>query len=85
MKPNRMYLVVMRTNLDELPILLTASHQRAFGKARSITEKELDESANVMEVDHAGRITSAVITFLDGVPSRLTLVRDWDDEERTVA
>ena len=77
------YVTVVRTNLDELPILSTPVHQRAYGKARSVTDKEIDEAAEVMGVDHAGRVCTAVIVFEDERPIRVDIVKDlmFGDEQ----
>jgi hypothetical protein len=80
-KKSRMFLVVVRTNLDELPILLTDNRRAAMSKARNVTDADADLSADLMGVDAAGRIVSAIITFVNGAPKKLDLVRDWDEEK----
>ncbi len=84
-KKNRMYLVVLRTNLDELPILLTADRKMAVQKAKNTTDEEANEAADIMGVDCAGRIVMAIITFVDGIPKRLDLIKDWEEDEKEAA
>ena len=84
-KPVKTYLVVLRTNLDELPICITADRRYARKRASSISDEEASKSAKVMGVDHAGRVVSAIITFTNGEPTKLDLVKDWDDEEEKQA
>lgn len=76
-----MYLVLVRTNLDEIPILLTGSHQRAYGKAYSVKQGEIDEAFDLMGVDGAGLISTAVIRFQDGKPKYIRNVKDLSGQE----
>lgn len=80
MAKRTMYLVVVRTNLDELPILLTGSHKRAYNKAANVTEGEIKNSADEIGIDYAGLIASAVIEFKGGVPQGIDNVRDFGEE-----
>lgn len=70
------YLVVCRTNLDELPLLLTPDRRAAFRYAKAVPEADIDKSALLMGVDFAGRVNIAVIHFRNGQPKRLELVAD---------
>lgn len=72
------YLVVCRTNLDELPMLLTPDRKAAHRFAKTATDKDIDAAAKTMEVDNAGRVCMAVIWFRNGLPKRVTIVRNLE-------
>lgn len=76
------YLVVARTNLDEIPIELCPTLEHAYTVATSVTEEEIYRIAGgVMGVDQAGICSIAVIVFLAGKPIHLEKVREWDVQE----
>lgn len=62
-----MYLVVVRTAWDELPILLTGNRKLAFEKMESVSLSEIETARMVMQADHCELHFAAVITFKDGV------------------
>jgi hypothetical protein len=70
------YLVVCRTNLDELPLLVTPDRKLAHRYAKNVPEQDMDAAAEVMGVDRAGRVCIAVIWFRAGRPKRCSIVKD---------
>lgn len=80
-KPVYSYLVVVRTNLDELPILLTSDRSEAIRKANKVTDRDAERSAEMMGVDSAGRINIAIIAFRNGKPTSIELIKDWENED----
>lgn len=68
-----LYNVVVRTNLDELPILITASRPQAKRVIANLDEKQIDEAAALMGVDSAGLVNAAIITYRAGRPIKLSL------------
>lgn len=81
-KPSKHFLAVIRTNLDELPIGLFANKRSAMAACRNCTEEQADKLARLMLVDYAGRINTAIITFIDGKPSKLEPMDDWDESRK---
>jgi hypothetical protein len=71
------YLVVVRTNLDELPILLTPDRKTANITAMTVTNEHANHAAKLMQVDYAGRCCSAIISFRNGKPYRIRIMKDW--------
>ena len=81
-----MYLVIVRTNLDDLPILLTDDRAKAMAKANRVGVKEIDKATKFMAVDEAGLINTAIITFVNGKPKAIELIKDaWTDTKGEAA
>ena len=74
------YLVVLRTNLDELPLGLFGTRVDAMKCVRTVTQDEANKAAAFMGVDCAGRINLALIEFTGTQPTGMEIVADWDDE-----
>lgn len=63
------FLVLGRTNLDDVPLALFASRAAASRFANKATTEGVHELAvNVMGVDHAGIINVGVVEFRKGRP-----------------
>lgn len=76
------WLAVVRTNLDELPIMVTTDQALARKTCKAITHDEIDKLAEMIGVDCAGRICAAIISFdKSGKPIEIENVRDFDDDE----
>lgn len=74
------YLVVARTNLDEIPIQLCQTYHDAKAACDTVTEKEIYRIANkIMGVDDAGLCSIAIIVFLGGKPIDLEIVKHGDN------
>ena len=81
----RSYLVVVRTTMDELPILLTKVHQQAYAKTRTLTLDEVRKAADLMGVDYASLCNVSVVVFKDGIPVDMNIVREIHEDELPVA
>jgi hypothetical protein len=76
------YLAVLRTNLDELPLLLTDDRKSAERECLTMDKATREKSAKLMGVDLAGVVCSAIITFgANGRPKKLTIVADIEEQE----
>lgn len=64
----KMYLAIIRTNLDDLPLFLTNSYSKAKLAAFNVTEEQIEHCKSVMLVDASEVVCKAVVTFVDGVP-----------------
>lgn len=80
--PQRMFLAVLRTNLDELPIGIFATRKEARVACWLMTSSRADKLAKLMRVDYAGRVCNAIIEFVNGVPKKLEIVDDWYEHKR---
>ena len=70
-----MYLVIARTNLDDLPISLHKTEGEAKTAAESLTEEQIDHATKLMQVDAAGFAAVGYVKFnSSGELIRLTLV-----------
>lgn len=76
----RMWLVVVRTNLDELPAGLYCNRRSALARAKSITQKQINDLARLMRVDNAGFVCCALIEFKGTKAVNMEIVRDLDDD-----
>ena len=77
-KSGRMFLVVCRTTLDELPLGITPSRSRALTIAVHSKIPMIDKAAELMGVDKASPVCNAIITFHDGKPVTCDIVAEWD-------
>lgn len=73
-KGKAMYSLVVRTNLDELPIGLYGRRSNALRAAVTLTRERIREAAEFMDVDDAGLVVSAIIEYRDGLPVKLDLL-----------
>jgi hypothetical protein len=77
-----MFLVVARTNLDEIPLAIVPSRNRAVLAAQAATEEDVRKiGRNVMGVDDAAIVCVAIIQFAAGIPVSCDIVRDWEEPE----
>ncbi len=72
-KPVLRFLVVVRTNLDELPIRLCKTEVEAEKVILNLGIFEVRKAADLMQVDYAGLVTACVIAFVDGEPMAMFL------------
>lgn len=85
-KPNRVtpaqwptqYMVLWRTNLDDVPLLVTPDRKAARAYARTVTEKDVKKAHSVMGIDICGACSVAILAFRNGVPYRLSIVKQFD-------
>lgn len=68
------YLVLWRTNLDDVPLLLTPDRRAATAYAKSPPQEDIDRAHEVMGIDHCGDCNTAIVTFRRGRPSRLRIL-----------
>ena len=70
-----MWLVIVRTTMDDLPIQLCDSYAEAREVADWITQAQCDEATDLMEVDSAGLVCPAIVHFNeDGKPVKLDIL-----------
>jgi hypothetical protein len=69
-----MFLVIARTNLDDLPLELSLSKSRAEYKANHVTIGDIEEAARVMGVGVAGLINVQIVEFIHNKPASCTFV-----------
>ena len=77
-KSGRMFLVVCRTTLDELPLGITPSRSRALTIAVHSKIPMIEKVAKLMGVDNAAPIVNAIITFRNETPVTCDIVAEWD-------
>lgn len=75
-----MYLVVLRTNLDEVPLLLTPDRHAAKIFAKTVSVKDLfkivERNVRIMKIDAAGWINLTIFRFKGGRFMSMDIVRD---------
>jgi hypothetical protein len=74
------YLVIGRTNLDDVPVRLCETRDEAEGFANIVTGRVVHAIADIqLNVDGAGLINVAIVRFHNGIPDELHKVKDLDD------
>ena len=72
-KPVLRWLVVVSTNLDELPIRLCKTQAAAEKVIANIGTVEIRKVADLMAVNYAELVNASVVTFADDAPISLSV------------
>ena len=83
-KQKLIYLVVARTNLDDLPLLLTEDLECALQYARTAPVGDVNKCADLCDVDLAGLVNTAIIPFdIETMrPLGLHIVAQFGDDDK---
>lgn len=76
------YLVIGRCEIDDVPMLLTDDLGEARLRASLITEADVIRvAADVMELDTSIVVAIGIVSFFDGSPIDLEMVKEFDVAE----
>jgi hypothetical protein len=76
-KESKVYLVVMRYRLDDIPILTTTDPDEAFAAVRKARENAGDYAAEILGLDVADPIGVSILAFKNGKLIASEMVKEF--------
>lgn len=75
------FVVLLCHGMDDIPVGLFATEQEAIDFGLTVDPMPTPEITDLIERDATTPINVQFVEFVDGVPTRMVIIKDFDDEE----